>query len=102
MPTTEQAIQQMERGISEALQDGVAIVRVVHGYGSHGIGGRIREACAASLRGLVKRGTIREFTNGQDYSPGRLVTRDLQQRFPLLKSSQQRDLDNPGITFVVL
>ena len=102
LPTVEEAMKRMESKLSLAIAQGVRVVRFVHGYGSSGKGGKIREACRRTLSDMVQRNQIKNFIRGEDYSPARLSAQELVRRVPDLKSSSRTDSDNPGITFVEL
>ncbi|KUK88837.1 MAG: hypothetical protein XE04_1932 [Marinimicrobia bacterium 46_43] len=75
MPTVEEAMIRLERELNFAKSAGVLLIRIIHGYGSSGVGGDIRNAC---LRFLKK------------------------EKEPQLKQSHKTDRKNPGITFVEL
>ena len=49
-PTVEEARQRLREVIDAALVSGIEILKIVHGYGSSGTGGAIRDAVRASLR----------------------------------------------------
>jgi hypothetical protein len=100
MPTVEDAMQKMESKLSLAIAQGVRVVRFVHGYGSSGRGGKIREACRRTLSAMLQRNQIKNFIRGEDYSAARLSAQELVRRVPELKSSSRTDSDNPGITLV--
>ena len=102
LPRVEDGIGRLCSELACARQDGVVLVRVIHGYGSSGSGGNLRDACHACLANLVEGGQILRFIPGDNYSQGRAVTRQLMVRFPELKESVLTDSKNPGITFVEL
>jgi hypothetical protein len=102
MPTVEEAMKRMESKLSLAIAQGVRVVRFVHGYGSSGKGGKIREACRRALSAMLQRNQIKNFIRGEDYSAARLSAQEMVRRIPELKSSSRTDSDNPGITLVEL
>ena len=102
MPTVEEALATLDARISRAMSDGVRLLRVIHGYGSTGRGGKIRAAWRAVLHRKLASRQASAVICGEDYLPASLAARDLVRRFPELKTSERTDADNPGITFVEL
>jgi hypothetical protein len=102
MPTVEQALARLERELLRARQSGARVVRVIHGWGSSGTGGRLRLACRAFLQREMAAGRIRRVVEGDDYSRAANMGRDLQRRCQDLRDSERTDRHNPGITFVEL
>ena len=102
LPTVEDGIGRLCSELACARQDGVVLVRVIHGYGSSGAGGTLRDACHACLAKLIEGGQILRFIPGDQYSHGRAATRQLMTRFPELKKSMPTDSKNYGITFIEL
>ena len=102
MPTVEQALARLERELYRARQSGVRVVRVIHGWGSSGTGGRLRLACRAFFQRELAAGRLRRVVEGDDYSRAASLGRDLQRRCHDLRDSERTDRHNPGITFVEL
>ena len=101
-PTVEQAIATMEIEIEIAKKSDVKIIKFIHGYGSHGVGGAISVAVREHCRKLKKQKIIKDYFSG-----GRWDIAD-EKCFPYLMeiSNLYGDEDlgnsNPGITIVVL
>ena len=102
MPTVEEALQRLDAKLTLAIAQNVRVVRIIHGYGSSGRGGKIREACRKVLAGMLGRMRIQAFIRGEDHSAASLASQELIRRVPTLKSSTRSDADNPGITLVEL
>ena len=100
MPLVEEGLARLEKELARAMQAGVAVVRVIHGYGSTGKGGKLRDACRTYLSRMRKSGKIRAFLRGEDYSKTTNLGRNLMSRCPELRASERSDRQNPGITFV--
>ncbi len=100
MPSVDEALSRLERELGSARAGGVRMVRVIHGYGSSGVGGDIKTSVRARLVVWLQRGRIRAFTAGDDYTHTTRQGRALVARFPELKKSLTTDRNNPGITFV--
>jgi hypothetical protein len=100
MPLVEEGLSRLEKELTRAMQARVDVVRVIHGYGSTGKGGALREACRACLSRMLKAGKIRSFLPGEEYSKATNPGRILMSRCPDLRNSERSDSHNPGITFV--
>jgi hypothetical protein len=92
----------MESEIAAARMRGVRLLRLIHGYGSKGVGGRIRSRCRARLQQLLEERSIRGAIYGEDLSEISVATQELLTRHPALRATLQEDRLNPGITLVEL
>lgn len=102
MPSVEEALQRLERGIAVGRQGKVAVLKIIHGYGSRGVGGDIRIAVQKRLHGMVEAGQIRVCIFGEDWSKTDDATWKLLQSQGELKSDSDLGRRNRGITLVVL
>ena len=98
-PYVEEALRHMDRCLYEARRDGSSVVRLIHGYGSSGTGGAIKEAVRTELAVALRMGTIKEYVGGEDYEHSK-IGRRLRARFPELNECLRTDQGNPGITLV--
>jgi hypothetical protein len=102
MPSAEAALVRLEGGLARARAAGAKVVRVIHGWGSSGKGGALRDACRRFLAAELKAKRIKSFVPGDGYSRATLAGRDLMGRVPDLKAAERTDRGNPGITMVEL
>lgn len=79
-----------------------AIIKIIHGYGSHGVGGDIKVMIRQILQEKMNRNEIKAFIPGEAF--GHLLGYDY-----LIKTYQkllQKDVDykkaNEGITYIIL
>ena len=100
LPTVEQALERLERDLREARSCGAKLVRIIHGYGSSGQGGKIRDAVRRELGRKLARGEVSLVINGENYSPTTNAGRDLLARFKELKTTERSDNSNHGLTIV--
>ena len=100
LPTVEQALERLERDLREARSCGAKLVRIIHGYGSSGRGGKIRDAVRRELGRKLARGEVKAVTPGENYSSTTNSGRDLLCRFKELKTTERSDNSNPGLTIV--
>lgn len=102
LPPVDDALARFDRELAAAAAAGVKVLRVVHGYGSSGVGGKIRQAVRGRLRSRGEDLGVRRFIPGEEYSQHTNLGRQLLADFPALRRSLLSDRENSGITFVVL
>lgn len=101
-PTVELAVANLLIEIDVAKSAGVKGLKVIHGYGSHNVGGGIRQELKSLLPRLVKQKKIRDFISGVDWNFASPKT------FAFLKTCPTASLDddlnhsNVGITILIL
>jgi hypothetical protein len=59
MPQVPEALLRLDHELALARQQGLALLKVIHGYGSTGVGGDIRIAVQRRLQELAHNGAIR-------------------------------------------
>ena len=102
MPFVEQAVKRLNFEIRYSREQGFTALKIIHGYGSSGTGGKIRTASRKYLAQLKSRGEIADFIPGEQFSIFEEATR---RAFNLCQELRQdRDLDryNNGVTFILL
>ena len=102
MPTVAQALSRLERKLEQTRREGCRVVTLIHGYGSSGRGGAIREEIRARLQYLKYRGEINDVFTCEHFSTGNGSGRNLLRRFPFLRQHRDLNRGNRGITLVVL
>ncbi|MEX0680029.1 MAG: Smr/MutS family protein [Balneolales bacterium] len=102
MPAVAQALALLDIKISEAHLRGTGLIRVIHGWGSTGTGGRIKAALPQHLNDLKQRKIILDYLPGSQYSDTIPRGRHLLSKFPDLKTTIRPDRRNPGITLIEL
>lgn len=100
MPSVEEGLERLERALQIAGHEGACILRIIHGYGSTGSGGKLKPACRAMLKQKIALRQIRGFLPGEDYSRSSSAGKALIKRHPALGRTERMDRCNPGITFV--
>ncbi len=66
-PTLDEARARLDAEISLAKAAGLAVLKVVHGYGSSGRGGALRTGLRESLARRAREGRIRGWIAGEDW-----------------------------------
>ena len=102
MPTADQAIRRMTFEIYSAQAQGCAALKVIHGYGSSGAGGRIRVEARKYLDSLLRRGKIRGFVTGEQFSIFDGDTRIALDLCPALRQDRDLERHNNGVTIILL
>lgn len=101
-PSVQEALQRLENEIRLARQQKHIFLKLVHGYGSTGVGGDIRIAVQNRLREMAELGQIRGCIFGENWSKSDEVTWKLLQAQPELKGDSDLGARNQGITVVLL
>ena len=96
MPYTDQAIQRLTLEIRQSRKMGCTVLKIIHGYGSSGKGGKIRTESRRYLTRLKEHGEIVNFLPGED------ATRQAFARCDDLRRDADLDRYNNGVTFIVL
>src|SRR5450759_75147 len=84
MPTVQVAMPLLSERLRSMKKSGVKVVKLIHGYGSTGKGGRLRKATLKLLEELKTSGSIKEFVGGEQWSKFELRTLTLIDRIPQL------------------
>lgn len=102
LPSLQEAILRLDHEISIARQEGIALLKIIHGYGSGGAGGDIRVAVQARLRQMAESGNISACIFGENWTKSDAATWQLLQARAELKQDTDLGRANRGITVVVL
>jgi len=102
MPVVEEAVRRMRMSIQEMKVGRVRIVKLIHGYGSTGRGGKIRVGIRNELAIMKSRGFIRDYIPGEEFGPLDAVTRKLADQNKTISRDPDYGRMNHGITIVVL
>lgn len=102
MPSVEQARARLNSEIQNARQSGVKVLKLVHGYGSTGVGGDLRVALQATLRQMAAKGEIRECIYGENWRTSNERTWELLKKMPELKEDIDLGKGNKGMSIVLL
>lgn len=101
-PLVQQALDRLESELLTSRSLGCKVLTLIHGYGSSGVGGAIKEAVLRHLHFLEHQGQIKQIIAGEQFEGRSGRGRQLLRQYPFL--SEHRDLNraNPGITVVIL
>jgi hypothetical protein len=101
-PAAADAIRHLTQQLALARRQHCGAVKIIHGYGSSGKGGRIRTECRRYLADLAGSGQIATFLPGETFSIFEETTRHAFLCCPALRDDRDLDGHNRGVTFVLL
>lgn len=102
LPRVGEARQRLAAELDRARASGAVAVKVIHGYGSSGVGGALREAIRRSLQKRRKEGRVRAFVAGEKWDLFDPVAREVLEACPDLARDPDLNRYNEGITVVLL
>jgi hypothetical protein len=101
-PALEDARRLVLEEIRKARRAGVRVLKIIHGYGSTGRGGKLCFGLRKSFRLRKKECGIRDFIPGEDFSIFNETTLGLLEIAPELRGDSDLDSTNEGVTFLWL
>ncbi len=101
-PTVPLAVSLLEDAIRIGRREAFAAMKIIHGYGSTGIGGDIRVAVQKMLAQKQVSGEIRAFIPGEDWRISNESAWKILQANRALKNDSDLNRGNKGISIVVL
>lgn len=99
-PTVDQALGWLAAELEAARKMNTPLMKLIHGYGSSGKGGRIRTASRRYLEEAAAQGRITAYLPGEQFSIFDETARRAMQRYPQLRQDRDLDAENRGVTFV--
>lgn len=102
LPTLDDARRRVQEEIRRAKRERIAVLKIIHGYGSSGKGGALNVGLRKSFKLRKKEGVIRDFIAGEDFSIFNQPTLELLQAVPELRGDSDLNAINEGVTFLVL
>ena len=102
MPSVEVARKRLLAKIDDARRSRVPIMKVIHGYGSSGVGGSLRAAVRKSLSRRRSEGKIAKIVFGEQWTIFDATANELLRLYPALSRDSDLERYNYGITIVEL
>jgi hypothetical protein len=102
MPTGDEALKRLSEAIDAAKKDGVRALKVIHGYGSSGVGGVLRNRVQKSLVNRRNQGKIRACVFGDKWNSFEEAARQVLDQCPDLRRDSDLNRGNEGISIVLL
>jgi len=88
--------------ISTARREGIKVIKVIHGYGSTGVGGKLKNAIQRLLASKKRAGVIKSFVNGEEWNIFNQSARDILDSCNEMRQDSDLGNHNPGITVILL
>jgi hypothetical protein len=101
-PTVEEARQILKVELERCRSQRVLAVKIIHGYGSSGVGGALRNGIRKSLALRRKEGKVKVVVFGEKWDLFDAMTQQALQECPELGKDRDLRVANPGISIVVL
>lgn len=101
-PTVNVGLLRLDHALASARAEGATLLKLIHGYGSSGAGGRLREEVWKALDRLQRDGSIAGFIPGEDFRLSHETSWELVKRDKAIREDRDFGRGNRGITIVVL
>ena len=101
-PTLEEARAQLQSELAICRSRNVQAAKIIHGYGSSGVGGVLRQGIRKSLISRRKEGQIKAVIFGEKWDIFDPSTRAILEGCPALSKDRDLCISNPGISIVIL
>jgi len=102
MPTVDVAVRRLTFEWNRSKSMGVGVLKIIHGYGSSGTGGKIRVEVRAYLERLKKKREIKGYITGEEFSIFHDGTRQAFLQCSALRKDHDLERHNNGVTFIIL
>ena len=100
MPSVEEARQRLYEFLEASSGRETGLVKLVHGYGSTGKGGKLRHALRRSLGRMAREGKLVTAIPGEAWNSSSEQSKALLARYPWLRDDPDLNRANPGITVI--
>ncbi len=101
-PSVEYALAVVEIEIEKSKLENVKVIKVLHGYGSHGKGGKILLELRRMLHSCKKSGKITDFFAGDKWNIFDKQTLSALERDKSIYGDEDLNKHNPGITIIII
>jgi hypothetical protein len=102
LPSLDEARRRVIEEIRRAKREGVRVLKVIHGYGSSGKGGKLCFGLRKSFALRKKEGVIRDFVPGEDFSVFNPTVLALIEAVPEVRGDPDLSATNEGVTLLWL
>ena len=102
MPYVDEALEHLGKSLRRAKGSGCKVVKFIHGYGSSGKGGKIRQAVRRELARRLERGEVALVVPGERFSLFDPDTQQLMRRHFCVTRDSDMGRGNLGVTLVML
>lgn len=100
LPSLDEARRQVAGEIRKARREGVRVLKIIHGYGSSGKGGKLCTGLRKSFGMRRKEGVIRDFVPGESFTIFNNTVLQMLEAAPGLRGDPDLGVTNEGVTLV--
>jgi hypothetical protein len=101
LPTVEEARRRLKVELQKCRDRKLSSAKLIHGFGSSGVGGALRHAIRKSLLLRKKEGVISDIIFGERWDIFEKGTQQVLERCPELSNDSDLQQCNPGITIIL-
>lgn len=102
MPYVDEAVSRLNSEIARAKRDHIEALILIHGYGSKGVGGKIRIGVQQELRILEASGNIRAWVSGENWNESNRIATNIIDECPALEDDPDLGAHNAGMSIVLI
>ena len=100
LPTLEEAKRRLLLEVRSCQGQGVAVLKIIHGYGSGGRGGVLRTGLRKVFAEYHRDGDILGFASGEEFSIFHPASLEMITAAPELRKDPDLERSNPGVSFL--
>ncbi len=97
-PIVKHAIDRLKVILHDAKKNKEKVIAIIHGYGSSGVGGKIKRNVHEFLEEEIKLHHIEKYIKGENFNMYNDESRNLHLKYP--ETSEFYNKDNKGITII--
>ena len=102
MPVVADALRRLTFEIHNSKKMNCTVLKIIHGYGSTGKGGKIRTASRERLDFFTSKNEIKGYVTGENFSIFDDTTRKALRLCPELRKDRDLERCNNGVSFIML
>lgn len=102
MPTVEQALAMIEIELKICKKEGIKVLKIIHGYGSSGVGGEIRRALPNWAKRSIKKKLFKDFIRGEQWLSDQERMKKVQQLCPEIVGDVDLYHSNSGLSLIII
>lgn len=101
-PSLDEARRLVIQEIRSAKREGVSVLKIIHGYGSSGHGGKLNHGLRKSFALRKKEGVIRDWIAGEDFTIFNPAVLAWLETAPAIRGDPDLGATNEGVTLLWL
>lgn len=101
-PNVDYALFLIDQEIRYSSAIGDRVVLIIHGYGSHGTGGAIKQGVKEYLPNLKKKGIISNFVFGENWGDTNPIVKEIERVAPEIILNENLSSINSGVSVILI